>query len=278
MGVLDLFKLDGKVALVTGASKGLGRSFASALADAGADVVLFARSDMTAVKEEIESKGRKALIINGSVTDEADVKRAVDAAVREFGKIDVLVNNAGGTERPHMAHELPLNEWEDIIKVDLTGTFLFSKEVLKEMVKRRSGKIINISSMWGLAASCAFPASAYCAAKGGVVNLTRELAKQYAPYGITVNCVAPGFFKTDIAGGIYHDPEITEAWETFVPMKRLATPEELNGTIVYLASAASDYLTGSIILVDGGVLTGHKEVGGKREMEKYLVKLGLKRQ
>jgi len=277
MGVLDLFKLDGKVALVTGASRGLGRAFALALADVGADVVLFARSDMATVKKEVEAKGRKALIVNGSVTDEADVKGAVIAAVKEFGGIDILVNNAGSGEQPHIAHELPLTEWEDTIKVDLTGTFIFSKEVLKEMVKKKSGKIINISSIWGLSASSALPFVAYCAAKGGVINLTKELAKQYAPYGITVNCVAPGLFKTTVGGGLYHIPEIAKAWETFTPMKRIATPEELDGTMVYLASAASDYLTGATILVDGGFLTGYRMIGGERETDEYLTRLGFKK-
>jgi 2-deoxy-D-gluconate 3-dehydrogenase len=254
MGVIDLFKLDGKVALVTGASRGLGRDFALTLADMGADVVLFARSEMSNLKNEIEKKGRKALVVNGDVGNEKDVQRAVDLAVEKFGGIDILVNNAGVTEQPRMAHEFSTEEWENTLRVDLTGTFLFCREALKSMVKKKSGKIINISSVFGFVGSPFFPAVGYCAVKGGVINMTRELAKQYAAYGINVNCIAPGAFKTDVQGGVYDDPEFVKMLSSGIPMKRIAEPSELAGTLVFLASNASSYITGQTIVVDGGAL------------------------
>lgn len=255
MKVIDLFKLSGKVALVTGASKGLGRSMALALAGMGADVLLFARSDMSGLKSETESLGSKAVVVNGDVTKEEDVRKAIAVAVQELGRLDILVNNAGIVEQPQMVHELPTEQWESVIKVDVTGTFLFCREALKVMVKQKSGKIINISSIWGFAGSCMFPGAGYCTSKGAIINFTRELAKQYAEYGINVNCIAPGFFKTDIAGGVYHDQEFIGASLNFIPMKRIAEPDELAGTVVFLASEASNYLTGSTIVVDGGYLT-----------------------
>ncbi len=255
MSVIDLFKLNGKVALVTGASKGLGKAMALALADVGADVLLFARSDMSDIKNAIEGKGSKAFAVRGDVTKEEDVTKAVDAAVQELGGLDILVNNAGIVEEPQMVHELPTEQWESAINVDVTGTFFFSREALKIMVKQKSGKIINISSIWGFTGSPMFPGIGYCTSKGAVINFTKELAKQYAEYGINVNCIAPGFFKTDVAGGVYHDKEFMASAMVFIPMKRIAEPDELAGTVVFLASDAANYMTGSIIVVDGGYLT-----------------------
>lgn len=255
MSLLDLFKLNGKVALVTGASKGLGKAMALGLAEVGADVLLFARSEMSKLKSEIEGKGGKAFAVSGDVTKEEDVTKAVDAAVQELGGLDILVNNAGIVEQSLMAHELPTEEWENIFKVDVTGTFLFCREALKIMARQKSGKIINISSIAGFTGHPLFPCAGYCAAKGAVVNLTRELGKQYAEYGININCIAPGFFSTEIAGGAYHDPEFIKASLKQIPMKRIATPDELAGTAVFLASDASNYITGATIVVDGGCLT-----------------------
>lgn len=256
MSVADLFKLNGKVAVMTGASKGLGKAMALALADMGADILLFARSDMSDLKDEIAGKGTKAFVVNGDVTKEEDVRKAIDAAVQELGGLDILVNNAGVVEDPpQLVHEMTKEQWERVLNVDVTGTFLFSREALKVMVKQKSGKIINISSIWGFTGSCMFPGAGYCAAKGAVINFTKEMAKQYAEYGINVNCIAPGFFTTDVAGGVYHDQEFIKAAHDFIPMKRIAEPDELAGTVVFLASDASNYLTGATIVVDGGYLT-----------------------
>ena len=250
------FNLDGKVALITGAAKGLGEVFAEAMAEAGADLVL---SDIDAVglegtQKKVKEIGRKGATFICDVTQEEEVKALMENAMATFGRLDILFNNAGIAEEiPKLLHEYTTEEWDRILDVDLRGVFFCAREGLKIMVGQGNGKVINIASVFGLAGSSGiFPVPAYNAAKGAVVNLTRELGLEYAPMGINVNAICPGFYRTDLGGGS-DDPEFVQAVETFVPLGRMAEPEELKGTAIYLASEASDYMCGQVIVTDGGI-------------------------
>jgi NAD(P)-dependent dehydrogenase (short-subunit alcohol dehydrogenase family) len=251
------FNLEGKIALITGAAKGLGRAFAEAMAEAGADVVcgdIYGEGLDETVKK-IEKIGRKALAVICDVTKEEDVKNMMKKTEQAFGRLDILFNNAGIAEEddPKPLHEYTTEEWNRILAVDLQGVFYCAREALKIMVRQKSGKIINIASVWGLVGSSGlFPVPAYNAAKGAVVNLTRELGLEYAAMGINVNAICPGFYRTDLGGGS-DDPEFVESVEGFVPMGKMAEPEDLKGTAIYLASEASDYMCGQMIVTDGGI-------------------------
>ena len=251
------FNLDGKVALVTGAASGLGIAFAEAMAEAGADVVC---ADINAkgleeTVRKIEKIGKKAVALICDVSKEEDVKRMMEKTVEAFGRLDILFNNAGiAEETPKPLHEYTTEEWNRILAVDLQGVFFCAREALKIMVKQRSGKIINISSAFGLVGSSGlFPIPAYNAAKGAVVNLTRELGLEYAAMGINVNAICPGFYRTNLGGGS-DDPDFVQAVKEFVPMGKMAEPEDLKGTAIYLASEASDYMCGQMVVTDGGIL------------------------
>lgn len=254
MGVIEKFSLVGKSGIVTGVSSGLGISFSSALAEAGADLVVCARR-FEKLKENAEmiakSTGRKIIPIQADVTKERDIRKVVEAAEKEFGKIDILVNNAG-VAAAGPAFNLSEKEWQAILNVDLSGTFYFSKEVAKSMIKNKlSGSIINVASIYGLFGDI-IPAAAYYAAKGGVVNLTRALAVEWASYGIRVNAIAPGFFPSEMTEGVFKDPKIMAHIKERTPFGRVGNPEELKGAVVFLASDASSYVTGHILTVDGG--------------------------
>jgi NAD(P)-dependent dehydrogenase (short-subunit alcohol dehydrogenase family) len=251
------FNLDGKIALVTGAANGLGVAFAEGMAEAGATVVC-ADIDAEGLKKtikKIEEIGQKALAVICDVSKEEEVKKMIKATVDTFGRLDILFNNAGIAEEvPKPLHEYTTEEWNRILAVDLQGVFLCAREGLKIMVKQMSGKIINIASIYGLAGSSSIMAiPAYAAAKGAVVNLTRELGLEYAPMGINVNAICPGFYRTKLGGGS-DDPDFVKAVKEFVPMGRMAEPEDLKGTAIYLASSASDYMCGQMIVTDGGIL------------------------
>jgi NAD(P)-dependent dehydrogenase (short-subunit alcohol dehydrogenase family) len=251
------FNLEGKVALVTGAANGLGATFAEALAEAGADVVC-SDIDAEGLKEtvrRIERIGQKALAVLCDVSKEDEVKNMLKVTVDTFGRLDILFNNAGiAEETPKRLHEYTTEEWNRILAVDLQGVFYCAREALKIMVRQRSGKIINISSIFGLGGSSGiFPVPAYNAAKGAVCNLTRELGVEYAPFGINVNAICPGFYRTKLGGGS-DDPEFVKAVAEFTPARRMAEPDELKGTAIYLASEASDYMCGQMIVTDGGIL------------------------
>ena len=250
------FNLDGKVALVTGAANGLGVAFAEAMAEAGADVVC-ADIDAKGLEEtvrKIEKIGKKALAFMCDVTKEEDVKNVMKKTEVAFGRLDILFNNAGiAEETPKPLHEYTTQEWNRILAVDLQGVFFCAREALKIMVRQGSGKIINIASVFGLAGSSGiFPVPAYNAAKGAVVNLTRELGLEYATMGINVNAICPGFYRTALGGGS-DDPDFVSAVEAFVPMGKMAEPEDLKGTAIYLASEASDYMCGQVVVTDGGI-------------------------
>ncbi len=256
MSLPQLFDLTGRVALVTGAGGGLGREIADALAEAGADVAcvdlnLEAAAETAAA---VSKHGRRAATITCDVTDEHQVATAVATAVRELGRLDILINNAGVADAPPApAHEMASASWHKVIDVDLHGVFYAAREALKVMVGQGSGKIINVASMWGTAGSASIvPMPGYTAAKGAVVNLSRELGLEYATAGIQVNALCPGFYRTEF--GEYGDPQFVATVSGFTPMGRVAAASEIRGPALFLASAASDFMTGRCLIVDGGCM------------------------
>jgi NAD(P)-dependent dehydrogenase (short-subunit alcohol dehydrogenase family) len=254
----QMFDLEGKIALVTGAASGLGAAFALAMAEAGAHVACadINVEGLAVTVAAVERVGRKAIAVKCDVTKEGEVIAMVNNTVETFGRLDIFFNNAGISDNtndvPKLLHEYSTEWWDRVIAVDLQGAFYCAREVLKVMVKQRGGKIINVASVWGLTGSSGvIPVPAYCSAKGALVNLTRELGLEYAPFGINVNALCPGFYVTRLGG--YDDPEFMKTIRAYVPMGREAQPEELKGAAVFLASAASDYMCGQTIVTDGGV-------------------------
>jgi NAD(P)-dependent dehydrogenase (short-subunit alcohol dehydrogenase family) len=252
------FDLTGKIAVVTGAGSGLGVEFAEICAQAGADV---ACADLNAAAAgetvaQVEKHGRRAVAITCDVSDEQQVIAMVERTVSEFGRLDILFNNAGIADaNPAPVHEFSSADWHQVIDVDLHGVFYAAKAALKVMVAQGSGKIINIASVWGTTGSSSvFPIPAYTAAKGAVVNLTRELGLEYATAGIQVNALCPGFYRTRLGGGAYDNPDFVAAVTGFTPMGRVADAEEIRGPALFLASSASDYMTGQLLIVDGGCM------------------------
>ena len=262
----DRFGLGGKVALVTGAGRGFGRAFSLALAEAGADVICVEK-----VKETLEEtaalvrqKGRKVLPLVVDVVTSEDVERMRDRIHSEFGKLDIAVNNAGIIHKPYRFHEIPLEEWDRLIAIDLTGVFVCMQKELQLMVKQKSGVIINISSVTGLVGVDPelTPRASYVAAKHAVIGLTKQAALEYAGDGIRVNAIAPAWFEgTDIARERLagKDEEVfkhrLERIINLTPMKRRGRVEELIGMLLYLASEASSFVTGQTFVIDGGWAT-----------------------
>ena len=256
MSLPELFDLTGKVALVTGAGGGLGREFADALAEAGADVACVDLDSEAAAQTAaaVMKHGRCAASIACDVADEQQVATTVATTVRELGRFDILFNNAGVADAPPApAHEMTSASWHKVIDVDLHGVFYTAREALKVMVGQGSGKIINVASMWGTAGSASIVAMpGYTAAKGAVVNLSRELGLEYAQAGIQVNALCPGFYRTEF--GEYGDPQFVATVSGFTPMGRVAAASEIRGPALFLASAASDFMTGQCLIVDGGCM------------------------
>lgn len=252
---LDMFKLDGKVAVVTGGSRGFGKAIALALADAGADIVVAARtkSALEEVAAEIQKKGRKALAVETDMLNKASINAMADKAFETFGKIDILINNAGqGDTCPFL--KLSEEQWDTIININLKGYFLATQAVGKYMVKAKSGRIINISSAMG-EAPLGFM-SPYAASKGGINSMTKSLAQEWATLGITVNAIAPSYFDTDINKNSIADENISKMIMSKTPVKRWGKVDELTGIVIYLASGVSSYMTGTIIALDGGWTAG----------------------
>ena len=249
--MFEKMRLDGKAAVVTGAGKGLGRAIALGLARAGADVALVSRTrtDLEAVRGEVEALGRRALVAVADVTRSQEVNAAVDNAAGTFGRIDILVHSVGGSLRKP-ALELTDADWDGLIAVNLTSTFLVNRAVGKVMVAQRSGSIINIASSAGLRGR---PTNApYSAAKAGVINLSRALAMEWASLGVRVNALAPGRFLTPLTAQEMGDPAKYSAFVNQVPLGRIGSPEELEEIVVWLASGASAFVTGSVMVIDGG--------------------------
>ncbi len=250
------FDLSGKVAVITGAASGLGYVFCEAMAEAGADVVCadIDEAGLGGTVRAVEALGRRAHAVRCDVTDEAAVVSMVESTLATFGKLDIIFNNAGIADpAPSLIHEYPTENWKKVLAVDLDGVFYCCREALKVMFEQKRGKVVNVASMWGLTGgSSVFPIPAYNAAKGAVVNLTRELGLQYAPHNIQVNAICPGFFRSKL--GPYDDPDFASAITVYTPAGRIAEASEIKGTAIYLASAASNYMNGSLVVVDGGCL------------------------
>lgn len=249
---LEIFNLKDKTAIITGGSRGLGKAMALALAGAGANTVLISRNreDVEQAAAEVaSSSGRKSLGIAADVCKGEDVEKAVEQTLKEWGQIDILVNNAGVGGRKSLL-DLSEEEWDRIIDINLKGTFLCAKAVGKEMVKQRKGKVINVSSTLGSVALAG--RSAYASSKGGVIQFTKALAVEWAPYNIHVNAICPGPFETEMNKASRDDPEIYKFFAGKVPLGRWGKPEEIAGTVIYLASEASSFVTGATIYIDGG--------------------------
>lgn len=252
--ILDKFSLKGKVAVVTGASRGIGKVMSLALAEAGADVVVAARTlpKLEALSEEIRSLNRTCLICQADVTKANDIGRMVEKTIREFGQVDILVNNAGMNIRK-MAIDLTEPEWDRILNTNLRSYFFCAQAVAREMAKRKGGKIINMASIRSVVAPPRAPA--YTASKGGVSQLTKALAVEWAEYNIRVNAIAPGYTETELTAHFKEtEKDLYEKIRQRTALKRWGLPEDLAGTLIYLASDASEYMTGQTLYVDGGYL------------------------
>ncbi|MGD0153221.1 MAG: glucose 1-dehydrogenase [Thermacetogeniaceae bacterium] len=249
--ISKLFGLDGRVALVTGAAQGLGRGYAQALAAAGALTICMDRDHPEETVSLIRDAGGKAEPCQVDISRPVDVQAAIDGIVNKYGQLNILVNNAG-TEIEKNFLEYSEQEYDTIMGTNLRGLFFASQVAARYMVKQRNGKIINqgsLGSQIGLAGS-----TVYCATKGGVLLFTRALAIELAPFNVQVNAIGPGYFRTSMTEPFFQDPEHRQWIENRIPAGRVGTNDDLAGTVVFLASPASDYITGQIIYVDGGWL------------------------
>ncbi|MEH6939249.1 SDR family oxidoreductase [Bacillus sp. JJ664] len=253
MHVKELFDLTGKVAIVTGGGRGLGEQIAKGFAEAGANVVLCSRNENACkeVSEELKSIGVDSLAIRCDVTNPEDVQNVVNQTKEKFGRIDILVNNSGASWGAP-AEDMPLEAWHKVLNVNVTGTFIMSQAVGKIMLEQNSGKIINIASVAGLQGTNPkyLDAVGYSASKGAVVNLTRDLAVKWGSRGVHVNAIAPGFFPTKMSKDVlaHGGEEILEG----TPLRKFGSENDLKGAALFLAAPASDFVTGAILVVDGG--------------------------
>jgi len=252
---VSAFDLSGKVAIVTGASRGLGQTFARALARAGADLVITSRTlaSLTPFQAEVESMGRRAVALELDVRREDSIRAMAAGAGAAYPRLDILVNNAGCNVRKP-ALDVTWDDWNLILDTNLRGAFFVAQSVARLMMPHRRGRIINIGSLTSVAGYAGL--GPYGASRGGIRQLTMSLADDWGPHGITVNCLAPGWFKTDQNKVMYDDPEWVAYLVDRIPVRRPGRPSDLEGPVVFLASDASEYITGQTLLVDGGMSTG----------------------
>jgi NAD(P)-dependent dehydrogenase (short-subunit alcohol dehydrogenase family) len=247
-------RLQGKIAIVTGSTKGIGRAVAIGYAEEGATVIVCGRSEDLAksLSEELTQKGKKAVALRLDVTSVDSVKQVVDQVAQQFGRIDILVNNAGISPIWKRAEDTGKEAWDQIIATNLTGAFLCAQAVGKVMIKQKSGKIINMTSVGG---EVAMPRLvAYCASKAGIISLTQVLAAEWAQYNILVNAIGPSYVETDFTAGLRGNQAIYDDLKNKNLLKRFAQPEEIVGVAIFLASNESNYITGQTIFIDGGWL------------------------
>jgi NAD(P)-dependent dehydrogenase (short-subunit alcohol dehydrogenase family) len=255
MSVLDGFRLDGDTAIVTGGNRGIGRGISGALAEAGANVVI-ANRDETSGRETAEEiadqTSAQTHAVPTDITDEDDVKSLVDATVEEFGSLDVLVNNAGVTINTK-AEEMPMEEWEHVMDINLDGLFRCTKHAGREMIDSDGGRIVNVSSISAFIANYPQPQVSYNASKAGVEGFTNQLASEWAEHDIRINNINPGYIRTDMIDQVLEtNPDMAEEWFDRMLMDEMAKPEDIGPVAVFLASEASWYMTGSSVIIDGG--------------------------
>ena len=250
-----MFNLEGKNAFVSGASRGLGRQFANALAKAGANIVITSRTleSLETTKQEIEALGRKCIEIEMEVLNEESIVNAVKRAEAELGPISILVNNAGCNIRKP-ALEVTWRDWETVVDTNLKGAFFLAKEIAKGMTERGYGRIVNIGSVTSVAGYAGL--GPYGASRGGIKQLTMSLAHDWGDKGVTVNCLAPGWFKTEQNAKLFENSDWVSYIEERIPLGRVGRPDDLDGTCIFLSSDASAYVTGQTLLVDGGISVG----------------------
>lgn len=254
-----MFSLKNKVALVTGARRGIGKGIALALAEAGAKVIVtdIDEKECEAVVKEIEKLGSQGLAKKLDVTNKKEVEEAVKAAIDKFGKLDILVNNAGICWPLKPLTELTEEEWDKIVDINLKGYFLCAQAAIKEMIKQKWGRIINIASIAsGGQGFGAANISHYVATKGGVIGLTESWALEFAPMGINVNAICPGIIETKMVDQFLADPQAKEGFLAKIPKKRFGKPKDIGAAAVFLASEEADYVNGASLIVDGGWLAG----------------------
>ena len=253
MKVAELFSLKGKTALITGAAQGLGSEIAQALAENGASVVLSDIQYPEETEKAVQQAGAECLAIQADVTDEDQVKAMAEKSASEYGKVDILINNAGVSQLSYTATEdLSRTEWDTIIGINLTGTFLTCKHFGKSMISGGGGNIINIATTAGITGVPRAPA--YAASKAGVILLTKSLALEWAAHNIRVNAIAPHYLETPLTEGLRSAEKVYSNLVKQIPMKRFGKPSEMTGAVLYLASQASTYTTGTVLVADGGYL------------------------
>jgi len=252
-GGIAMFDLKGRVAAITGASSGLGLQMAKGFAKQGADLVIMARriERLEKIAEEIRALGVKCLPLKCDVTDTESVNKAAEAAIKEYGKVDILVNCAGSAKNAGVLN-MTDEEWDFTVETDLTSVFKVTRAFAKYMVEKKYGRIINIASMYGLVGNTALDTVAYHASKGGVVNFTRAVAAELAKYNITCNAICPGYFETELTIDTLKTESFTNYMKATVPMGRYGREGELNAAAIFLASDEASYVTGVILPVDGG--------------------------
>ena len=245
----SLFDLTGKVAMVTGASTGLGQGMSLGLASAGADLVLVDRVESDETARAIAGLGRKSITLVADLSSMEQLRKVVADAIAAYGRIDILVNNAG-TIRRTPAIDFSEKDWDEVMAINAKTVFFLSQAVARDMLKRKQGKIINIASLLSFSGGITVPS--YAASKGAVAQVTKALANEWAQYGLNINAIAPGYMVTNNTANLRKDPDRTRAISERIPMGRWGTPDDLRGVAVFLASKASDYVNGHVLVVDGG--------------------------